>query len=172
LKRPVGSGRTAALLVAVLPALLAAACADGRSGRAADVAAVLDDWHAAAAAADEARYFGHFTADAVFLGTDAEERFTVERFRAYAHPHFAAGTGWTYVPRDRQVAFAESGDLAWFDERLDSPKYGELRGTGVLRREGGAWRIAHYSMTFTVPNDVSGEVVERIAAGKAQGTRR
>ena len=35
------------------------------------VAAVLDDWHAAAAVADEARYFAHFAPDSVFLGTDA-----------------------------------------------------------------------------------------------------
>jgi len=35
--------------------------------------AVLDDWHRAAAA-DEARYFGHFAANGVFMGTDAKER--------------------------------------------------------------------------------------------------
>ena len=33
------------------------------------VAAVLDDWHAAAAAADEERYFSHFASDGVFLGS-------------------------------------------------------------------------------------------------------
>ena len=58
------------------------------------VAAVLDDWHRAASAADTERYFGHFTADAIFIGTDASERWTVEQFRAYARPHFDAGKGW------------------------------------------------------------------------------
>src|SRR5271168_3840018 len=58
--------------------------------------ATLDDFHAAAAAADEARYFGHFAADGVFLGTDATERWTVDAFRAYAKPHFDAGRGWAY----------------------------------------------------------------------------
>src|SRR5690349_16554349 len=38
------------------------------------IGAVLDDWHAAAAAADEERYFGLMTEDSVFLGTDATER--------------------------------------------------------------------------------------------------
>jgi hypothetical protein len=33
------------------------------------VAAVLDDWHHAAAMADEARYFRHFAANGVFMGT-------------------------------------------------------------------------------------------------------
>ena len=56
----------------------------------AEVARVLDDWHDAAASADEARYFGHLSSDSVFLGTDATERWDVAAFRAYAHPHFAA----------------------------------------------------------------------------------
>src|SRR5580692_1603200 len=51
-----------------------------------DVAAVLDDCHDAAANADEARYFGHFAPEGVFLGTDASERWDVAAFRAYAHP--------------------------------------------------------------------------------------
>jgi hypothetical protein len=38
------------------------------------VAGVLDDWHDAAAKADEPRYFAHFSSDAVFMGTDATER--------------------------------------------------------------------------------------------------
>ena len=41
------------------------------------VEAVLDDFHAAAAASDEARYFDHFSAEGVFLGTDATERWTL-----------------------------------------------------------------------------------------------
>ena len=57
----------------------------------AQVSAVLDDWHAAAAAADEERYFRHFAPNAVFLGTDATHRWTVEEFRRYAHPFFAKG---------------------------------------------------------------------------------
>ena len=60
------------------------------------VTAVLDDWHAAAAAADEGRYFGHFAPGAVFLGTDATERWTVDEFRRYAHPYFAKGKAWSF----------------------------------------------------------------------------
>ena len=37
------------------------------------VAAVLDDWHQAASVADEARYFGHFAPNGIFMGTDATE---------------------------------------------------------------------------------------------------
>src|SRR5262245_65773011 len=46
---------------------------------------VLDGLHDAAAKADEKRYFDHFAPGAVFLGTDARERWTLEEFRAYAH---------------------------------------------------------------------------------------
>lgn len=153
---------------------LVAACAapDRRADAApaatsAAVAAVLDDWHDAASKGDGERYFGHMTADAVFMGTDATERWTVDEFREYAAPHFADGEGWTYVPGDRHVLFAADGVTAWFDERLQNAGYGELRGTGVLRAEGGAWKLVHYSMTFTVPNDVARDVVARIKSSTA-----
>lgn len=130
----------------------------------ADCAALLDAWHQAASVADGEVYFGSMTEDAVFLGTDATERWTREEFRAYAEPYFSKGRGWTYVPRDRHIAVGPRGDVAWVDERLDNEKYGELRGTGVLRREGGGWKIVHYSMTFPIPNEISGSVVELIRA--------
>ncbi|MCH6552394.1 MAG: nuclear transport factor 2 family protein, partial [Planctomycetes bacterium] len=102
----------------------------------AQVAAVLDDFHDAASKGDGVRYFSHFAPEAVFLGTDATERWTVAEFREYAHPHFGAGEGWTYVPHDRHVMLSENGTLAWVDEKLTNEKYGELRGTGVLRKIG------------------------------------
>src|SRR5437764_7752082 len=55
---------------------------------------MLDDWHDAAAKSDESRYFAHFADNAVFLGTDATERWNVPAFRAYAHPYFLQGKGW------------------------------------------------------------------------------
>ncbi len=125
----------------------------------------LDDFHRAAAAADEPRYFGHFAPDGVFLGTDPNERWSVEAFRAYAHPLFAAGKGWKYVPRERHVSVDR--DLAWFDEILDSAKYGACRGTGVLELVDGKWLVAQYSLTFLVPNAVA-EKVTRIARDAAQ----
>ena len=124
------------------------------------VARVLDEFHDAASKADEARYFGQMTPDAVFIGTDAGERWTVEKFREYAHPHFAAGRGWTYVPRDRNIIVR--GDVAWFDELLDNKKYGVCRGTGVLTRVAGAWKIAQYSLSIPIPNEKAAEIVKKI----------
>jgi ketosteroid isomerase-like protein len=143
--------------------LLLAACATSPSSPA-DVNRVLDDWHQAAAVADEARYFNAMSADFVFLGTDATERWDLAAFREFAHPYFAKGTAWTFVPRDRHVMFSPSGDVAWFDEKLDSASYGECRGTGVARRVGGMWKVAHYNLTIPIPNDLAKSVVEMIRA--------
>ncbi|HKO55735.1 MAG TPA: nuclear transport factor 2 family protein [Thermoanaerobaculia bacterium] len=122
----------------------------------------VDDWHRAAAQADESRYFALMTPDAVFLGTDATERWDVAAFRAFAHPYFAKGTAWTFTPKSRHVMLDPDGDTAWFDESLDSASYGECRGTGVVRRMGGEWKIAHYNLTIPIPNALAKEFVARI----------
>ena len=56
----------------------------------------LDAFHDAAAHANFNAYFDCFTTDAVFLGTDATERWDPAAFRAYAHPHFAKGKAWSF----------------------------------------------------------------------------
>jgi hypothetical protein len=123
---------------------------------------VLDDLHRAAAEPDGERYFGHLADGAVFYGTDAAERWSRAEFQEYAASHFDAGRGWTYVPTERHVFLGPAGDVAWFDERLRSASYGEVRGSGVLVRQAGDWRIAQYNLSFPVPNELSKELVERI----------
>lgn len=98
----------------------------------------------------------------MFLGTDATERWTVEQFRAYAEPHFAAGKGWTYRSTERHVAVDPAGAYAWFDELLDNEKLGTCRGSGVLRREGGAWKVVLYDLSIPIPNALAYDVAEQI----------
>src|SRR6185503_3178798 len=92
----------------VLCTALLVACKSAGSAPAADperaVARVLDDWHQAASVADGARYFGHMAEDAVYLGTDASERWTLPEFRSFCEPYFSKGVGWTYEPRERHVS--------------------------------------------------------------------
>jgi uncharacterized protein (TIGR02246 family) len=126
------------------------------------IAAVLDDWHAAAAAADEERYFRHFAPGAVFLGTDATERWTVEEFRRYSHPYFAKGKAWSFRSVDRHVAFSPDGTVAWFDEALETPNLGPSRGSGVLVRSGRDWKIAQYNLSVPIPNELMSEFKARI----------
>ncbi len=131
-----------------------------------DIAQGLDDFHDAAAKADEERYFSHFAREAIFLGTDATERWDVDAFRAYAHPHFAKGKAWSFRASARHVVVAPSGAVAWFDEELDTANLGQARGSGVLVRDAGskrAWKIAQYNLTITVPNDRFGEVKKLLA---------
>jgi ketosteroid isomerase-like protein len=152
---------------------LAVACGFPSSARAAEpapsaaaVGAVLDAFHAAAAHADEEAYFALLATNAVFLGTDAGERWDRAAFRAFAHPYFAQGKGWTFVPRNRHVDFASDGSVAWFDELLDSESYGECRGSGVLEKSAAGWRIVQYHLTIPIPNALAKEVVARIRAAR------
>lgn len=133
-----------------------------RAGAESAVRAVLDEFHLAASKADGERYFACLAPDAIFVGTDATERWDVARFREFCEPYFREGRGWTYVAGERHVALSREGKLAWFDERLSNDKYGAVRGSGVVRLDGGRWRIVQYVMSFPIPNELSGEVVRRI----------
>ncbi|MFH2001106.1 MAG: nuclear transport factor 2 family protein [Planctomycetota bacterium] len=128
--------------------------------------AVLDDFHNAAAKADADRYFGHFAPEGVFMGTDPEERWTLETFRAWASPYFEGDSAWVFTPRDRNVYVAGNSTVAWFDEVADSESYGACRGTGALRKIAGEWKIALYNLTLPIPNDLTKAVVARIRAGE------
>jgi ketosteroid isomerase-like protein len=166
----IGRSTAAAALVlaaAVVPSLACAGTAasvPAAPGAAAEVERVLDDFHAAAAAADFDRYFGHFARESVFLGTDATERWTREQFMAYARPHFRPGGGWTYHPRARVVSFTPDGRTAFFDELLDNTGLGETRGSGVLVREDGVWKVAQYNLSIPIPNPLADTVVGIIRA--------
>lgn len=126
------------------------------------IAAVLDDFHKAASQADGERYFAHFAEDAVFLGTDAKERWTVQQFRKFATPYFDKGQGWTYLPVRRYITIHQHGEVAWFDELLDSVKFGQVRGSGVLIKTQDVWKVSLYDLHFPIPNDLAAEFTSRI----------
>ena len=123
---------------------------------------VLDAFHNAASRADGALYFSLFAEDAIFIGTDATERWSVDEFRAFAEPYFSEGRGWTYTKTERHVDIAAGGETGWFDEMLWNDKYGTCRGTGVLVLTEKGWRIAQYHLTFPMPNELSADFTSRI----------
>jgi ketosteroid isomerase-like protein len=142
-------------------------CAPVHAGPQEDAAsALLDRFHSAAAKAEFDAYFSTFTPDGLFLGTDATERWTVAQFKAYAKPHFDKGRGWTYTKVERNINVSADGAHASFDELLDNKSLGRCRGTGVLRKIDGQWRIEQYHLTIPVPNELADEFVKRIRAGK------
>jgi hypothetical protein len=136
------------------------------------IGAMLDDWHDAAARADETRYFDHFAVGGVFLGTDATERWEIPAFRAYAHPRFASGRAWTFHAVERHVHVADATH-AWFDERLATERLGPARGSGVVvRGKDGAWRIEQYNLALTIPNERFEDVRRALDAPSANDAIR
>lgn len=128
-----------------------------------DINASLDSWHQAAANADFEQYFDHFSGDsAIFMGTDATERWTVPEFKEYAKPHFDKGQAWDFTPVDRYVYLSEDGQTAWFDESLDTPNLGPARGSGALVKKDGDWMIAHYNLSIPIPNAIADTVVKQV----------
>ena len=130
----------------------------------------LDQLHAAAARADGARYFALYSKSAIYIGTDAAERWTLAEFKAFAEPYVARGKGWTYRPRERHIVLTDNPCrcIAWFDELLDSESYGTSRGTGVLVLEDGRWKVAQYALTFPIPNDLAKGMTAEIRAFEAK----
>lgn len=118
--------------------------------------ALIDGLHRDAHEANYDNYFARYTPDAVFMGTDKSERWKIDEFKAYAAPAFADGHGWTYLVRERH--WEGNGNIRWFDEILFNEKLGHCRGTGVVEKIDGEWRIAHYSLTLLIPNDIAEQV--------------
>ena len=148
------------LLVLVLLFPLSASAADADAEMIA-IGEVIDGFHDAAAHGDKTRYLGYMTDDGVFLGTDEWERWPKQpEFVDYVGGRFKDGAGWTYRSVERQIRVADSGDTAWFDEVVFSEQNGRFRGTGVLSKQDGEWKIAHYAMSFLILNENWPAVIE------------
>lgn len=145
-------------LLVLLHSVAQAVAADDSSR----VAQMLNDFHQAAAQAEGKRYFDHFAPLAIFLGTDASERWTLAEFKAFAQPYFEQGKGWTYLVKSRHVYFSQDRNTAWFDEMLENESYGVCRGSGVLLKIDGVWKIAQYNLSIPIPNALAKQVVGMI----------
>jgi len=126
-----------------------------------EISQFLDGFHRAAAESDFEDYFSRFTADGTFLGTDASERWSVEQFKQYAKPAFDQGKGWSYENLERNIVIADDGGIAWFDEIMFNNSLGKCRGTGVLIKQDGQWKLATYSLAMLIPNDIAYDVAKR-----------
>jgi len=129
------------------------------TGTANDVTEFIDAWHLAATKADAATFFGSMADDAIYIGTDATERWTKKEFEAFAKPYFDRGKAWDFPacagkkPRDRDIHVTSDGQYVWFSELLDT-WMGVCRGSGVLVRTQQGWKIKQYHLSVTVPNAV------------------
>lgn len=120
---------------------------------------LLNDWHAAAARADYNAYFGKIAKDGRYMGTDATENWDKTAFAAFSKPYFDKGKAWDFKALERHVFFSKDGKTAWFDELLDTKNMKICRGSGVLEKEGNDWKIKHYVLSVTVPNEALDEIL-------------
>jgi ketosteroid isomerase-like protein len=114
---------------------------------------LIDSWHRAAAEAKGEAFFGAMAPNAVYIGTDASERWTKDQFVSFAKPYFDKGKAWDFKPYDRDLHVTSQGDCAWFSELLTT-WMGVCRGSGVLRKTPTGWKIEQYHLSVTVPNDI------------------
>jgi len=119
----------------------------------------LDAWHQAAAAANFNTYFDFMTEDAIFIGTDATENWNKTAFQAFAKPYFDKGKAWNFTALERHIYFNNDKKTAWFDELLNT-QMKICRGSGVLVLLNGSWKIKHYVLSMTIPNDNTDAVIK------------
>ncbi len=120
---------------------------------------LLNNWHNAAANANFNEYFNMLSPNAIYIGTDATENWTKPQFEAFAKPYFDKGKAWSFAALERNIYFSEDKKTAWFDELLNT-QMKICRASGVLVLKNGTWKISHYVLSMTIPNDTTNEVIK------------
>jgi len=120
----------------------------------------MDTWHELASKADK-RFFDFMTPDAIYIGTDASERWTKQEFVKFAMPYFDKGKAWSFKAINRTVYLSDDEKTGWFEELLDT-WMGECRASGVLERTDQGWLLSHYQLSVTVPNEKIKEFLQLI----------
>ena len=119
----------------------------------------IDQWHKDVADADFDAYFSKMDSTGVFIGTDASEVWSVTEFATFSKPYFDSKKTWNFKALDRHIHLNDRGDIAWFDEVLDT-WMGLCRGSGILEKKHDEWKIKHYVLSVTIPNDDIKPVIE------------
>ena len=120
---------------------------------------LVDARHLAASNASFDSYFEVVTDDFVFLGTAPGERWTKDQFAAFSKPYFDKGKAWDFKASNRKWNYSSNGKTAWFDEDLDTWMRG-CRGSGVLVKKKGKWKIAYYNLTVLIENEKMKSFIE------------
>ena len=128
---------------------------------------LMDSWHLAAANANADNFFGFMDDDCVYIGTDASERWTKDEFIHFAKPYFDKGKAWNFKPIERKVYFSKNKKTAWFNETLNT-WMGICRSSGVLEKKSGKWKLMHYHLSVTVPNEKIQQFIQLVEIKKLQ----
>lgn len=123
-----------------------------------EIGTMLDGFNVAAAKSDFTTYFNYFAEESTFIGTDAMEIWDKKAFMIWAKPYFDKKKTWNFTSLKRNIYFSKDGRLAWFDELLDT-QMKICRGSGVVEKINGTWKVKQYVLSVTVPNHVVDKVV-------------
>lgn len=127
-----------------------------------EINGVMNNWHLAASEANYENYFSKMDSLSVFIGTDASENWNKTEFANFSKPYFNKGKAWSFTTLERNIYINKDGTFAWFDELLNT-WMGTCRGSGVLEKKENNWKIKHYVLSVTIPND---DIQKVIAAKK------
>lgn len=119
----------------------------------------MDQWHKAASEANFEGYFGVMDESFVFLGTAPGERWTKGEFASFSKPYFDQGKAWDFKASNRNWNFSKNRKIAWFDEELDTWMRG-CRGTGILVKKRGKWKLVNYNLTVLIENEKIQEFID------------
>lgn len=128
-----------------------------------NIETLLNDWHKAAANADLEGYIGAMDNGSIYIGTDASENWTRAEFKEFCAPYFAKKKTWDFTPLERNIYLNTKNNTAWFDELLKT-HMGTCRGSGALELVNSEWKIKHYVLSLTIPNDD----IEAVKAAKKE----
>lgn len=112
----------------------------------------MDNWHDDAKNANFKTFFSRMSNSARYIGTDTSENWTKKEFQHFAKPLFDKKNTWDFKTLKRNLFFSEDRSTVWFDEILDT-WMGDCRGSGILEKEKGSWKIKHYVLSVAIPND-------------------
>jgi beta-lactamase class D len=118
---------------------------------------LIDQWHLDAAEANHAAYIGAMDINGTFIGTDATENWNASDFSKWSKPYFERKRTWKFIMVTRNIFLSDEKTVAWFDELLDT-QMGLCRGSGVLQKKNGVWKIEQYVLSAAIPNKTMSQV--------------
>ncbi len=122
------------------------------------IAAFIDEWHDDAANARLA-YFDKIAPNGIYIGTDKNELWNREQFKAWSKRFFDRKSAWSFKSTKRNIYLSPDKKFIWFDELLDT-QMGVCQASGVIRKTDTGFAIEHYQLSIAVPNEVADKVTK------------